>query len=590
VAATGAAAAAAVARDRRALARAAAASAAVAAARVDINLPAVDTLISSLAVDALTPIAESVDHWAGGETIVHIPVRSRAAIAEIFAGLLHAMVGGNAAAGILLRCLPKLLLHGAALRRLPIRGLTSSLRERCSLLLSGQVRVLFERTQRERAAAAAAAAAHPRPSAGPAAMAGVRRLAIAGAFSKAVNRLTSSIASYEASDALRWARALIPNPPHDHVGLGAKPVAAPEKEHLAATRTCASDIAPPANSVPPIDVESDDDDDEHADRDHRDIDDDRQPGDPAPTEQQRTSPTAFASGVHFAALSAPGPSGLRAEHLRAFATCRSAKSRQAYHAAMREFVATAIRGDLPANACWWLTDSSLTYLRKPGASDDAPPRPLRVGETLRRFVAKRIASAEKAHIQRTFAKRRQFGVACPGGAEILAHYRLLTREFSAIHSNPAVGEWDLDFRNCYGSILWPAIDESVRNHVPGALPWTRWCHSDRVRVVLPGGGVHLVERGAEQGDPLGPVYAAAVIADVCQRASAIALDMRSSLVSGGHPVTLRRSSSVCPRCGLASAMVPRLRCRTTSKPSTRPSGSGPPPPTSLLASRAGTAP
>jgi hypothetical protein len=194
---------------------------------------------------------------------------------------------------------------------------------------------------------------------------------------------------------------------------------------------------------------------------------------------------------------------------------------------MRAFVATAIRGDLPTASSWWLTDSSLTFARKPGAALDAAPRPLRVGETLRRYVAKRIAFAERSLMRRTFVRRRQFGVACPGGAEVLVHYRILTRELRADSRTDGIGEWDNDLKNCYGSIFWDAIDRSVAKHVPGALPWTRWCHSDEVRIILPGGDIHKAQRGAEQGDPLGPLYAAAVIADVAEAAATWAKTMLS---------------------------------------------------------------
>jgi hypothetical protein len=196
---------------------------------------------------------------------------------------------------------------------------------------------------------------------------------------------------------------------------------------------------------------------------------------------------------------------------------------------MRLFVSSAIRGELPLAACWWITDSSLTFARKAKASDTDAPRPLRVGETLRRYVAKRIAVAEKTTMRKMFVQRRQFGVACPGGAEILIHHRVQTREYTARLRRDPLITWDSDIANCFGTILWTAIDDSVERHIPGALPWTRWCHSARVRVLLPGGGVHMTERGAEQGDPLGSAYAAAVIVDVCDGAAQHLQQLRTAL-------------------------------------------------------------
>jgi hypothetical protein len=492
----------------------------------------------------MTPVAKELDTWNGGETMVNIPVRARPLVADIFAAVLVAMVGGSVVAGVLLRCLPKLLLHRAALRASGVGGSVTVIRRRCDLLLGGQVAELFARIRLERSTPARVSGKRPRLSASSSVMPSVRALARAGAFSKAIKRITSSIADFDAETAKRWAATLIPNPPAESSTLGASPISEVERKRLRNVRTCAADIQAPQSPVV-ADASS-------ASDSGTSDDEDALPRQKARGEASTPAPTAFAAGVRFAALSAPGPSGLRAEHLRAFGMSRVARSRQAYEDAMRAFVATAIRGELPVASCWWLTDSSLTFARKPGAAEDAAPRPLRVGETLRRYVAKRIASAERAHMQRVFARRRQFGVACPGGAESLIHYRLLTRELFASHAGSHVGEWDNDFKNCYGSIYWHAIDQSVARHVRGALPWTRWCHSDRVRVLVRG-GVHMTHRGAEQGDPLGPMYAAAVIADVCEAASQHALHARGTLSDLSFTPFLQAIDAMRSRIAIAAS-------------------------------------
>ena len=43
------------------------------------------------------------------------------------------------------------------------------------------------------------------------------------------------------------------------------------------------------------------------------------------------------------------------------------------------------------------------------------PRPIRVGELLRRMVAKRLVHDHRGELQRFFLRRRQFGIAIPGG-------------------------------------------------------------------------------------------------------------------------------------------------------------------------------
>eukprot|EP00969_Alexandrium_andersonii_P201021 8881152-Alexandrium_andersonii.AAC.1 len=50
------------------------------------------------------------------------------------------------------------------------------------------------------------------------------------------------------------------------------------------------------------------------------------------------------------------------------------------------------------------------------------------------------------------------------------------------------------------------------------MPWTQWCHQRAASVHLPGGRVHHVDRGSEQGDPLGGAYCAFVLDDVAAKA------------------------------------------------------------------------
>ncbi len=517
--------------------RVAARAAVLAARHADSGLPTVQDCIEIVPEDDLRKIAEELDSWAGGETLVHIPVRSRPLLASIFADLLTAMVDGSVRAGLLLRCLPKLTLHRASFRVLGHAAAVTEIRRRAALLLRGKIGELATLVREQRVGLKRMSEKRARHAQTASALPAVANLARHGAFSKAVKRLTSHIANYDDYDARRWACTLIPNPPDGSRTLGDKPISDAERPILRDTRTCADSFDPrPKDSHPtgssstnaiPVDAAETDDDNDDVAGDASDGDEPRRRP-RAPPAAYKPPASSFGSGVRFGALSAPGPSGLRPEHIRAFGMSRNVAARQKYEAAMRRFVAAAVRGDLPHASCWWITDSSLTFAKKPGSGPLDAPRPLRVGETLRRFVAKRIAAAERAKIQRVFVRRRQFGVACPGGAEVLIHYRMQTRDLANSAASDGIGEWDNDLRNCYGSLFWPSIDSSIAAHVPGALPWTRWSHSARVRVLLPGGRVHLVNRGAEQGDPLGPLYASAVIADVCESASTHALAIRDA--------------------------------------------------------------
>jgi hypothetical protein len=523
--------------------------------------PAASTtlLIATVSVEALDDAIKALDTWSGGESMPYIPLKNRNALADLFSTLLCEMVGGSDVAGKLLNIFPKLVLHRVSIRPGSAKDTGATVARRMEMFLRGEIAQLLTEITREKAAGTSAASKKRSRDENKQRLHGVRALARAGALSKAVKRLTGQLAHYDSEAALRWATQLIPNPPQGSTGLGATPITAEERAALADVRTAATSECPADvedDAAAPADVDAD----VALDGEEAPAAEDSQPASPRRAHPNSAPPPVFRhnEGVRFGALSAPGPSGLRPEHLHAFATCRRSRSRHNYDQAMRLFVSTAIRGALPP-AAWWITSSSLTFTRKKGAGPNDAPRPLRVGEVLRRCVAKRVAAAEKVAMRRLFVKRRQFGVACPGGAEILIHHRMQTIATAVSASGDDCTTWDADISNCFGSLLWTAVDESVKNHIPGALPWTRWCHSGRVRVVLPGGASYLTERGAEQGDPLGSAYAAAVIADVCERTRAMAAQMRSSL-NGQLPTAAAIHAAVATqRHAFASMLPPDLR-------------------------------
>ena len=171
-------------------------------------------------------------------------------------------------------------------------------------------------------------------------------------------------------------------------------------------------------------------------------------------------------------------------------------------------------GKLPTSA-HWITESRLVFLRKKVSTT---PRPIRVGELWRRVIAKRLVDASRSSLRERFVGARQCGVALPGGADVLVHARRCC-EAVAADSEDAVVLLDLDLRNAFPSFEWSAVRDAVRRERPELDAWTSWTHQAPARVRLPAGEWTSCDRGAEQGDPLGPVYCGLVLLGIAETAA-----------------------------------------------------------------------
>ena len=135
-------------------------------------------------------------------------------------------------------------------------------------------------------------------------------------------------------------------------------------------------------------------------------------------------------------------------------------------------------GDIPESARGIL-DSRVAFLRKAGS--DAP-RPIRVGEVWRRVIAMRLAYDQRYRLQRLFLSHRQCGVALPGGADALVHMRRCLEQSAGCSEGEAAAVLDLDLRNAFPSMEWPAVRAAVRDLAPELDAWTTWCHGEATRV------------------------------------------------------------------------------------------------------------
>ena len=382
-----------------------------------------------------------------------IPPQFRKDLCEIAAVNLEGMNAGFERNALLEMASSKLLLG-----HIP-KGISTptEMRARLALYAAGDFEGLLQRAEaqlRSRIRRQGAEAA----SGGQAGLSGrTRRNVKAGAYRKAIQGLEAAAARLSAAEEAAFAEELLPNPGRER------------RERRPLRR--------PPSAVPEA-VDADDL--------------------PKPLE-----------GVRFAPKSGPGPSGRRPEHIRDMLSCSRRRVVNRLLAAIAAAEAMAERGDLP-NSWRWVLKTRLVFLKK---KTGAVPRPVRIGEVWRRVLAKHALSKHLPRVREIMLAAHQFGVAVPGGAEILVHARNVAEE--VIRRDAAQGVWafvDVDLVNCFPSLEWDDIEEAVDEAMPELSPWTRWCHGPGASILLPAGGSHEAARGAEQGDPHGSLQAALVLA------------------------------------------------------------------------------
>ena len=155
----------------------------------------------------------------------------------------------------------------------------------------------------------------------------------------------------------------------------------------------------------------------------------------------------------------------RPEHLGEFATVRDRRRAKTIPAPIGRLVDSAAQGAL-CDAARPALDSRLVFLRK--KSGAAPP-PIRVGELRRRAMAKRAIDADRC--PEICRAARLFGVAAPGGAEGLVHFRArLGRGLQAVAGAAAVV--DVGWKNASPPIERGSIWGAVQELLPEAAAWT----------------------------------------------------------------------------------------------------------------------
>ena len=191
---------------------------------------------------------------------------------------------------------------------------------------------------------------------------------------------------------------------------------------------------------------------------------------------------------------APGPTGLRAQHL--MDAVRSAHGDEA----MEQLTCLSnllARGDAPEFLKQYLAGASLMALPKP----EGGVRPIAVGEVLRRLVAKCFCNVYEREAT-AYLWPKQIGVAAPLGAEVGSQ----TARQWCERNQDIEGKimFVADFENAFNTVDRGKFLREVRHRMPGLARWAEWCYGGPSKLFFEGLVINS-EVGVQQGDPLGPL-------------------------------------------------------------------------------------
>ena len=201
-----------------------------------------------------------------------------------------------------------------------------------------------------------------------------------------------------------------------------------------------------------------------------------------------------ASIMSFPCGSAGGPDGLRPQHLKDMLS--RTDDTGPLLSSITTFVNLLLSGKVPNIVRPFLFGGSITALNKKGGG----VRPIAVGCTWRRLAAKVCCRSVSERASRLLSPR-QLGFGVKGGAEAAAH---AARQYVE-NLTPEKALVKVDFSNAFNTLRRDTILEAVGTHFPELLPFASSTYDESSRLHF-GKFTFSSSEGAQQGDPLGPLY------------------------------------------------------------------------------------
>ena len=203
-----------------------------------------------------------------------------------------------------------------------------------------------------------------------------------------------------------------------------------------------------------------------------------------------TSTQVIESALKFKKGSAPGPSGLRPEHLRVVLQSTNTR-RDSAAVSLTKLLNKMMSGEVPRLVAPYLCGARLHA----GKKSDGGLRPIAVGDILRRLASK-CAAAAVAGKAAELLSPHQLGVGVRGGCEAIIH---ATRQ--AVDKAGEKFVMRADLVNAFNLADRATALQEVAQHFPELLPWVSTAYSSPSHLTF--GSTSISSScGFHQGDPL----------------------------------------------------------------------------------------
>jgi hypothetical protein len=209
-----------------------------------------------------------------------------------------------------------------------------------------------------------------------------------------------------------------------------------------------------------------------------------------------TQKEILVSVTSFPCGSAGGLDGLRPQHLKDLLSPSNGEASVKLANSLAALCDVMLSGNVPQSVCPYLYGACLTALNK----KDGGIRPIAVGSTLRRMVAK-VACRRVNQNMGALLQPHQLGFGTKGGAEAIVHSG---RRYVHKISNSARVLVKLDFKNAFNSIYRDNMLEQVGLYIPDLYPFIKQCYAEKTFLSY-GDNTIMSASGCQQGDPLGPL-------------------------------------------------------------------------------------